>query len=443
MITKPDSIYQPFCSDGVEGIDYTLPPDSGADTSIVSQPLGAPEIMEEPISAGGLPLLRKQFNGVLKKYSDILLWTNAGGQFTFDSTIATETNGYPKDTILFNPETGRFVKSLIDNNTDNFLTNPNKIDNVSWADTQVTLLGNNVNVHTLTTPGIYFQNNPAYATTALNYPFNGFTGAIQVVSVNDGLGSFSISQMATVVNTSATTNNSIYNCSNYAGNGFSAWVKQATVNQLQDSSTDIAARALSATNGVSSTGTGEGGGYGFAASTPNGISAPNGNSQLGALTMYERATANKGIVYPNTPGAAGPFSMEFGWNSVGGRVVGRVDNNNSFLFTLANYSDVINNGGGIVASGGTNNSGYVKFANNLIVAWGQALATNGNSFTIIYPITFQSTPSLTVTLAQGAPDPAWALVRSSDRFQFTCISYASTGGIAVNLCNYSYIAIGY
>lgn len=134
MITKPDSIYQPFCNNGVEGIDYTLPPDSGADTSIVSQPFGAPEIMEEPISAGGLPLLRKQFNGVLRKYSDILLWMNAGGQFTFDNTIATNTGGYPKDTILFCASNQTFQRSLINNNVANFVTNPAYInDGINWA----------------------------------------------------------------------------------------------------------------------------------------------------------------------------------------------------------------------------------------------------------------------------------------------------------------------
>jgi hypothetical protein len=111
--------------------------------------------------------------------------------------------------------------------------------------------------------------------------------------------------------------------------------------------------------------------------------------------------------------------------------------------SIATVGDITANGGGIVASGGNNDSGYVKFANNLIIAWGRPFATNGNLFTINYPITFLSTPSLTVTLTQGFPDPAWVLVRALTRFGFDCMSYTNTGAVAVNLCLYSYIAIGY
>ena len=115
-----------------------------------------------------------------------------------------------------------------------------------------------------------------------------------------------------------------------------------TTTNLQNNSTNIVASYINAINSVSSTGKGDQNGYGFVATTPKGVYAPNGNSDFGNISM-RKSTATQGIVYPNTPNAAGPYSMEIGWN--GSRVVGRVDNNNSALFTLANYSDVVNAGG--------------------------------------------------------------------------------------------------
>ncbi len=230
MITKPDILNKPIAEDG----DKVMP-SSVASTTVASIPLGYPTLQSTPLLAGGTQVKRDETNGLFYRVSHHTVYVNAGGQYTFDTEIV-KVGGYPKDTILFNPDTGRFVKSLIDNNTDNFLTNPNKINNISWADFQVTLLGNNVDTHTLTVPGIYFQNNPAYATTALHYPINGFTGVIYVSSVNDGLGSLTISQMAILVDNEIQTTNTIYNCSNYSGNGFSGWYQQVNTQTLENSS---------------------------------------------------------------------------------------------------------------------------------------------------------------------------------------------------------------
>lgn len=81
-------------------------------------------------------------------------------------------------------------------------------------------------------------------------------------------------------------------------------------------------------------GTGDVSGYGFVASTPNGVYAPNGNSQLGALTMQQRSVANLGISYPNIPGATS-YTMGFGWD--GSHVRCMVDNNTGVVPVLANF----------------------------------------------------------------------------------------------------------
>jgi hypothetical protein len=118
-----------------------------------------------------------------------------------------------------------------------------------------------------------------------------------------------------------------------------------TTTNLQNNSLNLLVKNIGANNAFTATGQGDQNGYGFVAITPKGVHAPNGNSDFGNISM-RKSTATQGIVYPNTPGAAGPYSMEFGWN--GSRVVGRVDNNNTALFALANYSDIetLQNAGG-------------------------------------------------------------------------------------------------
>lgn len=136
-LTPPINIFQRYCNDGVDGVDYEIPPITGADTSIVSQPLGAPPIMEEPITAGGLAILRKQFNGSIRLYSEFILWLVNGGYFTFDPTVSTENGGYPDGAILFDVTNYKFVISLHDNNTENFVSDPSKINGVDWQYTSV------------------------------------------------------------------------------------------------------------------------------------------------------------------------------------------------------------------------------------------------------------------------------------------------------------------
>ena len=84
-------------------------------------------------------------------------------------------------------------------------------------------------------------------------------------------------------------------------------------------------------------GNGDSNGFGVTMTTPNGVSAPNGNSQLGALTMQQRSVANLGISYPNIPGATS-YTMGFGWD--GSHVRCMVDNNTGVVPVLANLSDV-------------------------------------------------------------------------------------------------------
>jgi hypothetical protein len=127
----PSVIGAPFCSAGTLGTDYVLP-SAIASGTVVSQPNGVPIIQEQPLTAGGLPVSRKEWNGSVRFYSNFLVWLNAGGQFTFDAAVVAQ-GGYSVGMILFDYATNRQVISLINNNTNNFVSTPSFIDNTNWA----------------------------------------------------------------------------------------------------------------------------------------------------------------------------------------------------------------------------------------------------------------------------------------------------------------------
>lgn len=142
-------------------------------------------------------------------------------------------------------------------------------------------------------------------------------------------------------------------------------------------------------------GTGDTNGYGIVVSTPKGIYAPNGTSNLGDVHLANVATAEKGIIYPNIPNCATHFSMGFGWD--GAHVRYLVDNNPAASNLLASMTDLAANGGGIVASG----SGWVRFANGLIMQYsvGSTIQITTDNQVVNFPIAFKNglTYSITIT----------------------------------------------
>lgn len=87
-------------------------------------------------------------------------------------------------------------------------------------------------------------------------------------------------------------------------------------------------------------GSGDTNGYGFVATTPNGIYASKGESHLGALTMHGSGTANLGINYPNVPNCPSSFVISFGYDGTNIRYL--VDNNTSVTGVLATAPNTTN-----------------------------------------------------------------------------------------------------
>lgn len=128
-LTAPNPIVKPFCNSGTQ-----VSPPVGADTFVANQETGFPDSQATPLPAG-TEVQQNQMNGVLKLYTSLLLWLNSGGQFTFNQAFSDANNGYALDNILWCASNSTFQRSLVANNTANFVTTPSYInDGINWID---------------------------------------------------------------------------------------------------------------------------------------------------------------------------------------------------------------------------------------------------------------------------------------------------------------------
>lgn len=130
-LITPLAIGTPIATTG----DKNIPPEnaSGADTSSITA--GFLPITSEPLDDGGIAPERTDFNGMFYLATDQRVFLQNGGVITYEDTVATKIGGYPQNAILgYIDNSGNlgFVKSLVNNNQYNFVTNPSYIDGVNW-----------------------------------------------------------------------------------------------------------------------------------------------------------------------------------------------------------------------------------------------------------------------------------------------------------------------
>lgn len=126
-LVRPSNIKLPFANSGVKN---AVPVAAGTDNS-ASYDAGFPPVTMMPVAAGGRPPKGKDFNGVLYDISTHTLWVNAGGQYRFDSTLATFIGGYPIGMVLQNNAgTASYVCATANNSID-FNATPASIG-VNW-----------------------------------------------------------------------------------------------------------------------------------------------------------------------------------------------------------------------------------------------------------------------------------------------------------------------
>ena len=130
-IIKPTPLIAPIAN---EGLKNTIP-DNATGSNYASIEEGFPEITMKAPADGGLPPWGQDFNGMFYLMSAQTCFLQNGGQITFDDNVSNKIGGYPEGAILdYIDENLAYskVKSLIDDNTYNFVTNPSYIDGVHW-----------------------------------------------------------------------------------------------------------------------------------------------------------------------------------------------------------------------------------------------------------------------------------------------------------------------
>lgn len=130
----PQILYQPFAATGDKNTILNSP--STDDPQRANLQTGFPPITQIPIANGGIPPERMDFNGLGYLLSSFYFFTQCGGVYTFNQDVSDAIGGYPLGAVLHytNSDNVSFnVRSLLENNTYNFVENPEYIDNEHWA----------------------------------------------------------------------------------------------------------------------------------------------------------------------------------------------------------------------------------------------------------------------------------------------------------------------
>lgn len=134
---KTTEIIQPTTMAGAlayGGTKNTIPA-SATGTNNASITEGFPEITQLPVSDGGLPPERADFNGMFYLSTDQRVFLQNGGVITFSEDVSTAIGGYPKNAVLaYFDEKGEYhlAQSLMDDNTYNFVESPEYLDGIHW-----------------------------------------------------------------------------------------------------------------------------------------------------------------------------------------------------------------------------------------------------------------------------------------------------------------------
>lgn len=130
-LTRPPVLSKPFASQG----DKTTLPVDATGTQAASLQEGFPIITSTPITQGGIPPQRTDFNSLGFLTTAHNYYVQNGGTFTFDQSVSDAIGGYPEGAVLWGTQGDSpiLVKSLIGNNSFNFVTNPEYLDEEHWS----------------------------------------------------------------------------------------------------------------------------------------------------------------------------------------------------------------------------------------------------------------------------------------------------------------------
>lgn len=132
-IIQPAALQAPFAVSG----DKNIPNYEAVGTESCSIKLGFLPITSEqlPPDGNGQAPERTDFNGMFYLTTDLRVFVQNGGLITFDSAVSTKIGGYPEGAVLAYTDVNNnisIVRSCIDNNTQNFITDPTLINGAVW-----------------------------------------------------------------------------------------------------------------------------------------------------------------------------------------------------------------------------------------------------------------------------------------------------------------------
>lgn len=143
-VTQPVAMATPF-AEGVYSAtsteDFEIPAvtSTTADDSCVMDN-GFLPITSTALDDGGKAPERKNFNGMFYLSTDQRFFLQNGGFITYNPDVAAAIGGYPQDAILdFIDSNGTYkkVRSLIDDNSNNFVADETLIDGTNWEEIQM------------------------------------------------------------------------------------------------------------------------------------------------------------------------------------------------------------------------------------------------------------------------------------------------------------------
>lgn len=133
-VAQPIPMAAPIANEG----DKNIIPLNSTKTNLASLKDGFPEITQKSPDEGGLPPVRADFNGMFYLSTDQRIYLQNGGVITFSQAVSDEIGGYPKGAVLdFVDDKSHVymkVRSLIDDNTYDFVKDISFIDGIHWEE---------------------------------------------------------------------------------------------------------------------------------------------------------------------------------------------------------------------------------------------------------------------------------------------------------------------
>ena len=139
--TIPVVIPQPIAAQATSE-NINVIPNGATGTNRASFQEGFPAITRMPViknplptQVSGMPPKQQDFNGLFNVVSQHNFFAQNGGTYSFNQAVSDAIGGYPKNAVLWyfpENETPCLVRSLIDDNTNNFVNEPTLIDGIHW-----------------------------------------------------------------------------------------------------------------------------------------------------------------------------------------------------------------------------------------------------------------------------------------------------------------------